>query len=239
MILSPRGIAHVCKEDQLELTCTTTTNTILDWIIAIPGNAKSLRRSVSTTSVLTEIPLNSTRLIFSRTSEINADPLVSTLLISSVSADLNGTEVDCTAGGATLSTVVNVISDKNVTIGNNLDMGIHTLIVIIIIWHTVPISFWWYVYGHYSMIPIVLLLLDNKLLQATALQLILPLSVNIILAIFHKIDDDIMLDRQLSAEIYNFIVVMIIIIIWCKHNSFMNCILLASSRTENKPIFPK
>ena len=63
------------------------------------------------------------------------------------------------------------------------------------------------------MITIVLLLLDNKLLQATALQLILPLSVNIILAIFHKIDDDIMLDRQLSAEIYNFIVVMIIIII--------------------------
>ena len=43
VILSPRGIAHVCKEDQLELTCTTTMNTILDWIIAIPGNVKSLR----------------------------------------------------------------------------------------------------------------------------------------------------------------------------------------------------
>lgn len=117
LMLSPQGIAHVCEGDQLELTCTTTMNTVLDWIIVIPGNARNLRRSVSTGSISTEIPLNSTRLIFSRISEVNADPLISTLLISSVSNDLNGTEVDCMVGGTTLSTVVNIISDKSLTIG--------------------------------------------------------------------------------------------------------------------------
>ena len=117
VMLSPQGIAHVCKGDQLELTCTTTMNTVLDWIIAIPGNATNLRRSVSTSSVLTVIPLNSARLIFSRTSEVNSDPLVSTLLISTVGDGLNGTEVDCMVGVTTLSTVVNIISDKNLTIG--------------------------------------------------------------------------------------------------------------------------
>ena len=117
-MLSPQGIAHVCEGDQLELTCTTTMNTVLDWIIVIPGNARNLRRSVSTSSILTEIPLNSTRLIFSRISEVNTYPLVSTLLISSASNDLNGTEVDCMVGGTTLSTVVNIISDnKSLTIG--------------------------------------------------------------------------------------------------------------------------
>ena len=115
-MLSPQGIAHVCKGDQLELTCTTM-NRVLDWDISIPGNAMIPRRSVSTSSISTEIPLNSTRLIFSRVSKINAAPLVSTLLISTVSDDLNGTKVECIVG-STLSTVVNVIiSGKNLTIG--------------------------------------------------------------------------------------------------------------------------
>lgn len=117
-MLSPQGIAHVCKGDQLEFTCVTTMNRVLDWIIIIPGNAtNNVRRSVSTSSVSTEIPLNSTRFIFSRTSELNADPLVSTLLISSVGDGLNGTEVQCVVGVIMSSTVVNIITDKNFTIG--------------------------------------------------------------------------------------------------------------------------
>ena len=43
MTLSPQGIAYVCEADQLELTCTITMNQVLDWNIAIPGNATNIR----------------------------------------------------------------------------------------------------------------------------------------------------------------------------------------------------
>ena len=134
-MLSPEGMVHVCKGDQLELTCTTTMNGVLDWIIVIPGNAMNLRRSVSTSSALTIIPLNSTRLIFSRTSEVNAAPLVSKLLISTVSNDLNGTEVECIAGGTTLSTVVYIIIGKNLTIGTMSIIIITWILSQLLLWH--------------------------------------------------------------------------------------------------------
>ena len=115
MTLSPQGIAHVCKAGQLELTCTITMNQVLDWNITVPGNATNIRRFVSTSSVSTEIQINSTRFIFSRTSDLDADPLVSTLLISSLGDGLNGTEVNCVVGDTMLSTVVNIITNKHLT----------------------------------------------------------------------------------------------------------------------------
>ena len=117
--LSPQGIAHVCNRDQLELVCMTTSSSVLDWIISIPGNT-TIRRSLSTMSHLTQREINSTTIItFSRISNENTVPLVSRLLISSVSIGLNGTEVNCVVGDATLSTVVNIINGKDLILGTS------------------------------------------------------------------------------------------------------------------------
>ena len=121
MIISPPGIAPVCRGDQLELTCTVT-GSFLEWSFSLipegETTARRYARVLHTTSIpaTSQLVVNSITFTFSRTSAVNSLQLTSMLLIKSVNDGLNGTEVNCAdvETSETVSTFVNILNEDQI-----------------------------------------------------------------------------------------------------------------------------
>ena len=109
--LSPSGVAPVCSGDQLELTCTTTAEDLLQWRFSvIRGNettAIEITRTIrSTGRNLSHLEVNSIMFNFSRTTSYGSVPVISTLLIGPVSNSLNGTVINCVTSEVSSTTII-------------------------------------------------------------------------------------------------------------------------------------
>ena len=112
MTISKTSVCHV--GDQLEVICSITNETILDWEFAFIGTNDRIVRTVTSTLQVQEIvPSHSTVFIFSRTSELGKLPLVSILEISSVTPPLNGSTITCMGSSSALATATVHIVGEN------------------------------------------------------------------------------------------------------------------------------
>ena len=121
-VISPPDRAPVCREDTLNLTCTTSGR-FQEWSFSLTSeNQTSPTRYIRTLQLDGPNPLQtyeqmigSATFLYLRSSAENMLPLISTLSISPVSEDLNGTVVNCTdvTAGDTVSTII-----INAMIGN-------------------------------------------------------------------------------------------------------------------------
>ena len=99
--LENSGVLYVCLRGQLNVTCSTSTDT-LRWNIAIP-QYPIFRRGLSkigTADMTTPIPTNLTMLYVSRSLNDSSSldlPLSSTIFTYNATADLNGTLITCSA----------------------------------------------------------------------------------------------------------------------------------------------
>ena len=104
LTLSPMTVAPVCRVgDQLNLTCTTTTESVefLQWSIPLVNEhgtmLEEITRYINSGGAYqtSQTLLNSTTFTFTRSSIQGILPLISMLLVDSVSTGLNGTVVHC------------------------------------------------------------------------------------------------------------------------------------------------
>ena len=103
VMISPPGVVPACNGDQIELTCTVTSQGLLEWRFTLtPENATSPRPvslAISRTAIENRfnLSIDSNTFTFLRVSSQNSSPLESRLLINPVTNSLNGTEVSCIA----------------------------------------------------------------------------------------------------------------------------------------------
>ena len=103
-VISPPEVAPACNGEQIELTCTVTSQGLLEWRFTLtPENATSPRpvsQAISQTAADNQsfsFSVDSNLFTFLRVSAQNSSPLESRLLINPVTNSLNGTEVSCVA----------------------------------------------------------------------------------------------------------------------------------------------
>ena len=119
MTISPCPRAIVCHVgDTLEVMCSSTNESILDWELVFTGtnDRNTIDSTVSSTQHIQEIvPSHSTVFIFSRASELGTLPLVSTLEIGSVGLPLNGSIISCMTDSpsAVATTTVHIVGEND------------------------------------------------------------------------------------------------------------------------------
>ena len=101
----------VCPGGQLNLTCNTMSDqTSLTWNLTFPHRPGYERRLILAGVIsdsASPLTVSQTVFKFLRTS---VSPLISVMVIDNMSAILNGTRVECSYGGAVMSTnIINVI----------------------------------------------------------------------------------------------------------------------------------
>jgi hypothetical protein len=100
----------VCIGDQLELTCTTTADSLQWRFSVIRGNetaATEFRRTIrSTGSDLSQLEVNSIMFNFSRTTSHGSVPVRSILSIGPISNSLNGTMIHCVTSEMSLTAII-------------------------------------------------------------------------------------------------------------------------------------
>ena len=109
-LISPSGDVLVCRgANYLELTCTVTTETLLQWSLLLVNNEGISRiytrhiTSIDMSQQISQLTVNSSVFHFSRTSLQGDLPLTSSLITNSISLGLEGTVVNCTEVGITMN----------------------------------------------------------------------------------------------------------------------------------------
>ena len=130
--ISPPEKASVCREQQLELTCTTT-GSFLQWSFSlIPEGETTTRRysftltSLNPTNQAQQLRVNSTIFTFVRNSAANSSPLISRLVINGTNDHLNQTVVTCldVEASESDSTTINIINEfQNLINGEVMQLG--------------------------------------------------------------------------------------------------------------------
>ena len=106
--LESSGVLYVCLGGQLNVTCSTSADT-LRWTVASPQHLMVFSRGVTkrgTAETATPISTNLIMLNISRSLNENSSlPLISTISTDNATADLNGTVITCSAetGGRSLA----------------------------------------------------------------------------------------------------------------------------------------
>ena len=132
-LISPSGDVLVCRgANYLELTCTVTTETLLQWSLLLVNNEGISRiytrhiTSIDMSQQMSQLTVNSSVFHFSRTSLQGDLPLTSSLITNSISLGLEGTVINCTEVGITMnssSIVIHIVQQNPgsppVTIRNN------------------------------------------------------------------------------------------------------------------------
>ena len=116
MTISPFPRASVCHiGDYLEVMCSITNETVLDWEFVFTGTNDRIDSIVTSTQQVHEVvPSHSTVFIFSRTSELGTLPLISTLEIAVVTLPLNGSTIMCMgSSSAVATTTVHIVGEND------------------------------------------------------------------------------------------------------------------------------
>ena len=110
--LSPLGMASVCPEGQLLLTCVRISGSILYWDVSVPhlAGAATQRIVQNQGSLLSpEFNIGFTEFNITRTSD---SPLISQLLINNVTTKINGSTIYCSEDGDENGAPMTVIDIK-------------------------------------------------------------------------------------------------------------------------------
>lgn len=107
--LIPSEDILVCPGEQVDITCTTSDSTFLEWNVTIPYFSVSQTRAISSTNMVDFVsPLQVSSVMF--TFEITSrTPLMSVLSIDSTTSDLNGTRIICTERTFTTDRVADIV----------------------------------------------------------------------------------------------------------------------------------